>query len=35
VNETHEANEPARMTFPDNWPEGCPPDDAEDANGEV
>jgi hypothetical protein len=23
------------MTFPDDWPEECPPADAEDANGEV
>ena len=23
------------MSFPADWPEGCPPDDAEDANGEV
>ncbi len=23
------------MTFPDDWPKGCPPDEAEDAYGEV
>jgi hypothetical protein len=23
------------MTFPQDWPPGCPPEDAEDANGEV
>lgn len=23
------------MTFPDDWPPGCPPEDAEDAQGEV
>lgn len=23
------------MQFPTDWPPGCPPDDAEDANGEV
>jgi hypothetical protein len=23
------------MTFPDDWPQGCPPADAADANGEV
>ncbi|HEV3255254.1 MAG TPA: hypothetical protein VG013_00105 [Gemmataceae bacterium] len=23
------------MTFPEDWPDRCPPDDAEDANGEV
>lgn len=23
------------MTFPDDWPAGCPPDDAEDASGDV
>jgi len=23
------------MSFPADWPQGCPPDDAEDAHGEV
>jgi hypothetical protein len=25
----------ARGRFPDDWPDGCPPDDADDASGEI